>query len=82
MVDVDLEPGAVDTCPEPDPIFAGAMAEQGGSFAFLLVLNMLHRKTSSAPGPLDSVDLQTYTDLWRSVGARVGRVVNGAVAWE
>lgn len=78
MVDVDLEPGQVDACPEPSPIMASAMiGDPGNDFGKLLVLQKAHTMTKRTPGPLDSVDTEEYCRLWKAVGAKVGTIRNG-----
>lgn len=75
MVDVDLEPGEVERLPEPDPIMAGAMAFN--SYGTLLTLQKAARVQGKRAGPLDSVSIAEYLDLWREAGATVGVIRNG-----
>lgn len=78
MVDVDLEPNAVDKCPNPSPIFAQAVA--GNQFGALLALQVVADRKK--PGPLDSVDVQTYIQGWKKHGAKIGKIQNGSIVWE
>ncbi len=83
MVNVDLEPGEVDACPEPSPIFATAMLQDSGNqYGSLLALQAGARVTEAQYGPLDSVDTATYVRLWREAGARIGQYIGGVIVWE
>ena len=75
MVDSELKPEAVDRCPQP----SGAMlAGLQGSFKQLATIKAADPKFSG----LDTVSVETFVDLWRKVGARVGRIIDGQIEWE
>lgn len=71
MVDVDLKNGEVDRCPEPSSLFAAGVA--GNAFGGLLTLQKVSRLVGVSRGPLDSVSIAEFVQLWRNVGARIGR---------
>jgi hypothetical protein len=82
MVNVDLEMGEVERCPEPSAILAAGMRAQGGACDSLLKLQAAHRALDDdEPGPLDSVSIPQYCMLWRAVGARLGTYMNGQIEW-
>jgi len=81
MVDVDLEEGEVDTCPEPSMILRAGVA--GNSYGSLLALQDVHRQAQpNTPGPLDSVSIAEFVRGWVKLGARVGVVKDGEIVWE
>lgn len=81
MVNVDLQDGDCSECPEPSPIFAGAVA--GNEFGSLLALQASHRNAGKkTPGPLDFVSVNEFVAGWRALGARIGRYVAGQIIWE
>jgi hypothetical protein len=80
MVNVDLQDGDCSECPEPSPIFAGAVA--GNEYGSLLTLQAAHKTAKKTPGPLDFVSIAEYVEGWRAVGARIGRYVAGKIVWE
>ena len=85
MVDVDLPPASVDTCPElADSIMVRAMIADGptNEFGELAVMQMAHATESKQPGPLDSVDIATYIEGWSEHGARIGHYENGQIVWD
>lgn len=79
MVNVDLDDGGYDPCPQPSALFAGAMAEGGGSYGTMLALQACSRANSEPRGPLDSVSIREYVDGWRDHGARIGHYENGQI---
>lgn len=85
LVDPDLEEGKIDRLPDlKDSIVAMALRSQRDNrFGTMLRDHEAARKQQGeAPGPLDHVDPVTYARLWKSVGARVGRVKSGKIEWE
>jgi hypothetical protein len=82
MVNPDLDPGEVSKCPDlSDNIMVRAMLETpGNQFGTLAALQMIHDKPT--PGPLDSVDTETYCQLWQNLGARRGVYQNGLIHWQ
>jgi hypothetical protein len=79
MVDVDLEPGALNECPAPSAWMIEALQ---GSFKTLALGQAFAKATKAEYGPLDSVDVRTYIELWREAGARIGSVQNQRFVWE
>lgn len=84
MVNVDLPPKTVDPCPDlTDSLMVRAMVEdRGNEFGNLAVLQIAHEKTSKQPGPLDSVDIDTYIEGWKQRGARIGHYQDGQIVWD
>lgn len=80
MVDVDLQDGDTDRCPEPGPMFAEAVADNW--FGALLSLQSASRDADEARGPLDSVSTAEYVRGWKEHGARIGQYVGGEIVWE
>jgi hypothetical protein len=82
MVSADLPDGEVEVCPEPSPILAAGVA--GNAFGNLLALNAAHKLVApKTPGPLDSVSVSAYVELWRAAGARIGVTgPNNTFIWE
>lgn len=82
LVDVDLEDGEVDPCPELSGIMAGAiMADSSNPYAGLLLTHQATR-TSSPRGSLDSVCIREYLAGWRAHGARIGSYQAGKIVWD
>lgn len=84
MVDVDLEPGAVDAIGDiSDNIMVRAMMnDPGNEFGTLAAMQIAHTATKREPGPLDFVDIATYIEGWRAVGARIGHYQDNAIVWD
>jgi len=84
MVNVDLPCGAVDKLIDTtDNLMCKAMkSDDGNGFGGLIRTHEDSRAKNSKYGPLDFVDVATYIELWRSVGARIGHVQNGEFIWE
>ena len=80
ICDPDLSDEQIDRCPKPSPLFAGAMAEGGGTFGMMVAINEAH--DSPDPGPLDSVSVPVYIAGWVKRGARYGIVEGGKVVWQ
>lgn len=80
MVNVKLDAGAIDRCPEPSDVMVAAMA--GNEFGALATMQVAQRATKQQYGALDSVDVETYARLWKEAGARLGRVKDNAIVWE
>jgi len=74
LLDLRLSDGQVDACPEPSAMFAEAVS--GNQFGAMLSM----RKVGGLS--LDSVSRSEYVKGWRLHGARIGRVADGAIAWE
>ncbi len=80
MVDPELQDGLIDRMPDPDPLFAEAVA--GNQYGSMLSLQRLHKASGSkAAGPLDKVSVRQYVAGWAAVGARVGAYRNGEIVW-
>lgn len=79
MVDVTLPDGEIDQCPEPSPVFAGAVS--GNQFGTLLKLQEKSRAKSEI-GPLDSVSIAEYARRWKEVGAQVGVIKGDKIVWD
>lgn len=77
MVDVDLEDGQVDRCPQPSDLMASAMTSSPNEFGNLLILQAASRALKQKAGPLDSVSIAEYLALWKAAGAKVGTIKNG-----
>src|SRR5262249_8926967 len=83
MVNVDLQPGETDACPNLETsIVANAMLADGNSLGGLVAMQTLSRRLKTKYGPLDHVDTLTYVGLWREAGARIGQYVKGQIVWE
>lgn len=82
MVDVDLADGDCDACPQPSPIFAGAILESGNGFAPLLAQHAVSRARGEARSGLDHVSTREYVEGWRNVGAHIGHYQGGAIVWD
>lgn len=80
LVDVDLPPAGVDRLEEPSGILEIAMA--GNQFGTLLSLQRAQRGTGDKYGALDSVAIDIYIDIARTLGARIGAYKAGAIVWE
>jgi hypothetical protein len=79
MVSVHLAPGTVDRCPEPSETLRRGVS---GGFDSMLAMQDIARATKAKYGPLDTVDVGTYIELWRAAGARIGEYRNGHITWE
>jgi len=83
LVDVELADGECDCMPQPDPLFAGAVA--GNQFGTLLAHHVVTKATQRR-GSLDGVSVSEYVSGWRDHGARVGRLYvdgnNARIEWE
>lgn len=77
MVDVDLLVDVIDRCPEPEPLFAAAVA--GNPYGTLLALQAASKAKA---GPLDCVCISEYLAGWRALGARIGSYRDGAIVWD
>jgi len=81
LVNVDLEAGKVERCPEPSSLLVAGVADN--SYGGMLALQKAHRATApEAPGPLDGVDIETYVRMWRDAGARIGRYHDYKIVWD
>lgn len=77
MVNVSLEADEIKKCPQPNELFAEAVAEN--LFGQLL---QLHKEISAKAGPLDSVSIPVYLAGWLNLGARVGYYKNNEIIWK
>jgi hypothetical protein len=83
MVGIDLGPDQIDRCPQPSALMSEAMSSHGNEYGTLLALQNLSKAADPAkPGPMDKVSIPAYVELWRSVGARIGRYADNAIVWE
>jgi hypothetical protein len=83
LVDCKIESDTyIDRCPEPSPIFAGAV--KGNEFGTLLAMQQLGygKEKPSDPGPLDSVSPKAYAEWWKKHGASVGKFIGGKIVWD
>jgi hypothetical protein len=82
LLDVDLPDGQVSELPTPDPLFAGAVANN--AYGKLLAIHA--GKEQGKRGALDSVSVSEYINGWKEHGGKVGRfyVRNGqaSIEWE
>lgn len=78
MCNPDLADGAIDRLGEVSPLMAGAMAEN--SYGALLALHATH--SGPEAGPLDRVSPAAYAAGWSRHGAKLGRIVDGAIVWD
>ncbi len=58
------------------PILAAGLSQPGNAYGGILAMALAGQLN------LDSVNLEGYTQYWREAGARIGKVVNGAIEWE
>lgn len=83
MVNVDLNDGAVDRCPDPDPLLVGALVESADlSGNWGMAGPVAKRAADPEWRGLDTVSLPEYLQFWRERGARVGRRVLTQIRWE
>jgi hypothetical protein len=73
----DLSDSEVNLCPEPSPLFAGAV---GGLYLALLAIHGSQNQNELRS--LDSVSPERYAEGWRKHGARIGRIVDGRIVWD
>jgi len=79
MLGLHLEPAQVDACPTPSGIMTAAMSEDPGNpFGALAAAKLAKPEWSG----LDYVDLQTWLQLRREIGARIGRRHRNTIEWE
>lgn len=77
MVDVDLAEDAIEKCPEPSALLAGALA--GNQYGTLLAIHQTTKKERA--GSLDYVSMSEYIREWVSRGAVLGYYQNDRIVW-
>lgn len=75
MASTALDPDQEEKCPYVDPHFAEAL---GGGFGFLAQSKIAYPNLRS----LDRVSVFGYVCYWKSLGAKVGRKVNGVIVFD
>jgi hypothetical protein len=84
MVNIDLADDDIDPCPTLDNniMVHAMMSESGNQFGTLAATQIVHKKTSKEPGPLDSVSIQVFVQGWKEHGAKIGQYINKQIIWD
>ena len=84
MLNPDLPDEEIDLCPslENSLMVHAMVAEPGNQFGALAAQQIVHKRTQSTPGPLDSVSIAAYVQGWRDHGARIGHYENKQIVWD
>ena len=80
MVNVDLPDNKTDKAPEPCHWFESAVS--GNQFGVLLKLQKVSKIKKEKYGPLDSVSIPVFIELWKNAGAIIGHFHNGFIIWD
>ena len=76
LVSVKLPPKSMNRCPEPSEMLLMGLE---GAFKTLARARKFMPKFTG----LDEVDVETYVELWRRQGARIGKIMRGGkIKWE
>jgi len=84
LLNPDLPGDEIEECPcLDDSIMVKAMlSDPGNQFGAIAATQIVHRHTSTKPGPLDSVSIKVFVQGWKDHGARIGHYENKHIIWD